>query len=89
MPTKKNPSGVYFATADGQMIKATDIPTISLDTDVDEYLANMLDSYEMEIQLSDEAMRILMDMSEPTEHLMEKSKQAVAEYFEEVMRNDK
>lgn len=84
MTAEKNPSGVYFVTADGQMIKATDIPTISLDTDVDEYLVNMLDSYEMEIQISDEAMRILTEMSEPSIHLMEKIKQAFAEYFYEV-----
>ena len=88
MPTKEKPTGVYFSTADGQTIKVTDIPTISLDTDVDEYLVNMLDSYEMEIQISDEAMRILTEMSEPSKHLMEKIKQAFAEYFEEVIKND-
>lgn len=84
MPTKENPSGVYFTTADGQAIKVTDIPTISFHTDGDEYLVNMLDSYEMEIQLSDEAMQILTEMSEPTKHLMEKIKKAFMEYFEEV-----
>ena len=89
MPTKGKPTGVYFSTADGQTIKVTDIPTISLDTDKDEYLMNMLDSYEMEIQLSDEAMRILTEMSEPSIHLAEKIKQAFAEYFYEVIRNDK
>ena len=88
MPTKEKPTGVYFSTADGHMIKVTDIPTISLDTDGDEYLANMLDSYEMEIQVSDEAMQILTEMSEPSEHLMEKIKQAFAEYFYEVMQDD-
>lgn len=88
MPTKEKPTGVCFTTADGQMIKATDIPTISLDTDGDGQLANMLDSYEMEIQLSDEAMQILTEMSEPSKHLMEKIKQAFAEYFYEVMRSD-
>ena len=88
MPTKEKPTGVYFTTADGQMIKVTDIPTISFHTDEDEYLVNMLDSYEMEIQISDEAMRILTEMSEPSKHLMEKIKQAFAEYFYEVMRND-
>ena len=86
MPTKKNPSGVYFTTADGQAINVTDIPTINLDTDGDEYLVNMLESYDMEIQLSDEAMRIVTEMSEPTAHLMEKIKQAFAEYFEEMSR---
>lgn len=88
MPTKEKPTGVYFSTADGQMIKATNIPTIILDKDEDEYLVNMLDSYEMEIQVSDEAMQILTEMSEPSIHLMEKIKQAFAEYFYEVMRND-
>lgn len=84
MPTKEKPTGVYFTTADGQMIKATDIPTISFEPEGDESLANMLDSYEMEIQLSDEAMQILTEMSEPTKHLMEKIKKAFMEYFEEV-----
>ena len=84
MPTKKNPSGVYFTTADGQAINVTDIPTINLDTDGDGQLANMLESYDMEIQLSDEAMRIVREMSEPTKHLMEKIKKAFMEYFEEV-----
>lgn len=88
MPTKEKPTGVYFSTPNGQMIKATDIPTISLEPEGDESLANMLDSYEMEIQVSDEAMQILTEMSEPSKHLMEKIKQAFAEYFEEVMRND-
>lgn len=77
-----------FSTADGQIIKVTDIPTISLDANEDEYLVNMLDSYEIEIQVSDEAMQILTEMSEPSKHLMEKIKQALAEYFYEVMRND-
>lgn len=89
MPTKEKPTGVYFITADGQAIKVTDIPTINLETDGDERLVNMLESHNMEIQLSDEAMRILTEMSEPSEHLVEKIKQAFAEYFYEVMRNDK